>query len=129
VTWARHHPSLAGGLTTLLAGVASAALALAVGADGAPLGALFAALLVVAFFSAGGVPLLLVGGELARAGIGFLVLMMTYVLRLVALLVVVTLAARSGAVDIEWLAGTLIACTAVWLTTQVAVASRSGATL
>ncbi len=54
---------------------------------------------------------------------------MTYALRLVALLVVLTVATRSGAADTRWLALTVIACTLVWVATQVALVGRSRATL
>ena len=116
-------------LTTLAAGGVSALAGLRAGVDGAPLGALLASVLVLLFFWIGAVPLLLVGGNLSLAGPGFLLLMMTYVMRLIGLAVVLTLAGRSEAVDREWLAGTLIACTLVWIVTQVALLGRSRITL
>ena len=116
-------------LTTLAAGVGSALAGLAAGVDGAPLGALLASVLVLLFFWIGAVPLLLVGGDLSLAGPGFLLLMTTYALRLVGLFVVLTLASRSAAVDLRWLAGTLIGCTLVWVLTQVALVGRSRVTL
>jgi hypothetical protein len=99
------------------------------GVEGAPLGALLAGVLVLAFFWIGALPLLLVGGNVSLAGPGFLLLMTTYALRLVGLMVVLTLASRSGAVDRPWLAGTLIGCTLVWVLTSVALVGRSRATL
>ena len=72
-------------VTTLLAGVASAGLGLALERDGAVPAALLAAVLVLVFFWTSALPLLLVGGDLSLAGLGFLVLMMTYALRLVGL--------------------------------------------
>ena len=116
-------------VAVLLAGGVSAVLAARSGVDGAVLGALVAPVLVLLFFWIGALPLLLVGGNLSLAGVGFLVLMMTYTLRLVALLVGLSLAARSDAVDIRWLALTVIACTLVWVVTQVALVGRSRATL
>lgn len=116
-------------VTTLLAAVASALLGLGLDRDGAVPGALLAGLLVVLFFWVGALPLLLVGGTLSLAGVGFLVLMMTYALRLAALAVVLALTARSEAVDVRWLAFTLIACALVWVITQAALAGRSRATL
>ncbi len=116
-------------MACLLAGAASAVVGTVLGRDGAALGALVATLLVVAFFSAGALPVLLVGGDTSRAGLGFLVLQMTYVLRLVALFGVLALAKSSGKVDTRWLAVTLIALTLVWTGTRVALLSRYEATL
>lgn len=116
-------------VTTLLAGVASAVVGASLERDGAVAGGLLAALLVILFFWVGALPLLMVGGTLSLAGVGFLVLMMTYALRLVALAVVLALAARSDAVDVRWLAYTLIACALVWVITQAALVGRSRATL
>ena len=116
-------------LTTLVAGLLSALAGRLAGVEGAPLGALLASVLVLLFFWIGAVPLLLVGGDLSLAGPGFLLLMTTYALRLVGLFVVLTLASRSAAVDLRWLAGTLIGCTLVWVLTQVALVGRSRVTL
>jgi hypothetical protein len=55
--------------------------------------------------------------------------MMTYVLRLIGLVIALTVASRSDAVDIRWLALTVIGCTLVWVATQVALVGRSRATL
>jgi hypothetical protein len=116
-------------VTTLLAGAASAVAGGANGVDGAPLAALVAVVVTVLFFWTGQLPLLLLGGNLSLAGVGFVLLMMTYGLRLVGLVVALAAAARSGAVDMRWLAGTLIVCTLVWVGTQVALVGRSRATL
>ncbi len=116
-------------VTTAAAGVVSAVAGPAAGVEGAWPAALLAAALVVVFFWAGALPLLLVGGDLSLAGVGFLMLMMTYVLRLVGLALVLALASRSDAVDARWLALTVIACALVWVVTQVALVGRSRATL
>lgn len=116
-------------VAVLTAGAVSALGGALAGVDGAPLGALLAAVLTLLFFWIGALPLLLVGGNLSLAGPGFLLLLMTYGLRLVALVVVLSVAGRSGAVDTRWLALTLIACTLVWVATQVALVGRSRATL
>ena len=116
-------------LTTLAAGLLSALAGLAAGVEGAPLGALLASVLVLAFFWIGAIPLLLVGGNLSLAGPGFLLLMTTYALRLVGLAVLLAVAGRSGAVDRPWTACTLIGCTLVWVLTQVALVGRSRVTL
>lgn len=116
-------------LAVLLAGVLAATAGAVAGVPGAPLGALLACVSVLLFFWIGALPLLLVGGNLSLAGVGFILLLMTYALRLVGLLVVLSLAIRSGAVDTGWTAGTLIACSLVWAVTQVALVGRSRATL
>ena len=116
-------------VTTMLAGVVSAGIGLGVDREGAVLAGLLAGVLVVLFFWTGALPLLLVGGDLSLAGIGFLMLMMTYALRLVGLAVALALAARSDAVDVRWLAFTLMACALVWVITQAALAGRSRVTL
>lgn len=116
-------------VTTMLAGAVSAGIGLGVDREGAVLAGLLAGVLVVLFFWTGALPLLLVGGDLSLAGIGFLMLMMTYALRLVGLAVALALASRSDAVDVRWLAFTLMACALVWVITQAALASRSRVTL
>ena len=113
----------------LLAGALSAVGGWLSGGEGAALAALLAALVVLAFFWTGALPLLLVGGNLSLAGVGFVLLLMTYALRLVALVLVLTVAARSEAVDVRWLAMTVIGCTLVWVGTQAALVGRSRATL
>ena len=116
-------------LTTALAGGISAAAGALLDVDGAPAAALLAAGLTLLFFWTGALPLLLLGGNLSLAGVGFLLLMMTYALRLVGLVIALSIASRSGAVDMPWLAITVIACTLVWVGTQVALVGRSRATL
>lgn len=116
-------------VTTVLAGAVSAGVGLALERDGAVAAGLIAGVLVVLFFWTGALPLLLVGGDLSLAGLGFLMLMMTYALRLVGLAVALALAARSDAVDVRWLAFTLIACALVWVITQAALVGRSRVTL
>jgi len=116
-------------VTTLLAGVLSALAGSLAGVQGAVLGALLASAVTLLFFWTGALPLLLVGGNLSLAGVGFVLLLMTYALRLVGLLIVLSIASRSDAVDIRWLAVTVIVCTLVWVSTQVALVGRSRATL
>jgi hypothetical protein len=116
-------------LAVLLAGGVSALAGALAGVAGAPLGGLLGAVVTLLFFWIGALPLLLVGGNLSLAAPGFLLLLMTYGLRLVGLVVVLTLADRSGAADPRWLALTVIACTLVWVGTQVALVGRSRATL
>ncbi|MDQ3492420.1 MAG: hypothetical protein M3452_04070, partial [Chloroflexota bacterium] len=116
-------------LAVLATGAASATAAMVTDVAGGPLGALVAAAAVLVFFWPGALPLLLVGGDLSLAGVGFVVLLMTYALRLVGLLVVLSLAVGSGAVDRAWMSITLILCSLVWAGTQAALVGRSRATL
>lgn len=116
-------------LAVLFGGLVSAVAALATGRDGGVPAALLATVVVVAFFWTGAIPVLLVGGDTSRAGLGFLVLMTTYVLRLVTALAVVALAAGSSAVDRRWMAVTIIALTLVWTGAQVGLLGRSRVTL
>ena len=116
-------------VVTLLAGGVSALIGTARGVDGAALSALLGSVVTVLFFWIGAVPLLLVGGNLSLAGVGFVLLAMTYTLRLIALVAALTVATRSDAVDIRWLALTVIACALVWVFAQVALVGRSRATL
>ena len=113
-------------LACLLAGGVSAVVGASMDRDGAAIGALIATALVLVFLAAGALPVLLVGDDLSRAGLGFLVLQMTYLLRLVFLLGVLGAAKESGEVDIGWLVGTLIALTLLWTTTRVTLLSRTG---
>lgn len=117
--------AVAAPLACLLAGGASAVVGATQDRDGAALGALIATGLVLVFFTAGALPVLLVGGDTSRAGLGFLILQMTYLLRLVFLLGVLGLAEASGAVDMPWLVGTLIVLTLLWILARVTLLSRS----
>jgi uncharacterized membrane protein len=96
------------------------------GRDGAVWGGLLAALLVLASFWASALPLRLADAAQAGAGLGLVVLLLTYVLRLVALLAVLAILARSGSVDVRWLAATLIACTLAWVGARVALLKGAG---
>ena len=116
-------------VATLLAGGVSAAVGASRGVDGAALSALLGSVVTVLFFWVGAVPLLLVGGNLSLAGVGFVLLAMTYTLRLIGLVALLSVASRSDAVDIRWLSLTVIVCALVWVMAQVALVGRSRATL
>ena len=113
----------------VLAGLLSAVGAVLLDREGGPLGAAVATAVVLVFFWTGALPVLLVGGETSRAAIGLFILLMTYALRLVAVLLVLAVAQVSSTVDEQWLAMTLIALALVWTGTQVALVGRSRATL
>ncbi len=116
-------------VAVLLGGALSALAGSLAGREGAAPGAVVATVVVLLFFWTSALPVLLVGGQTSRAAIGFVILLMTYALRLVAVLVVLAVCAASGVVDQRWLALTLIALTLVWTGTQVALVGRSRATL
>ena len=116
-------------VATAVAGLLAAGAGAALGRDGAAAGALIATAVVLAFFSMGALPVLIVGGDTSRAALGFLVLQMTFLLRIVGLIAVLAVAKKSGSVDTHWLALTLIALTLIWTCTRVALVSRSKATL
>jgi hypothetical protein len=116
-------------LVTLAVGVVSALAGAVSSVGGAALGALLGAGLVLCFFWTGAVPLLLVGGDTSRAGIGLVMLLLTYLLRLFAVFGVLALAAGTDAVDTRWTALTVIACALAWVTAQVALVGRSRVTL
>jgi len=116
-------------IAVLLAGTLSALAGALLGRDGAVLGAALATVVALVFFWTGALSLLLVGADTSRAALGLVILLMTYALRLVAVLLVLALAQASGGVDTRWLAMTLIALTLVWTGTQVALVGRSRATL
>lgn len=89
------------------------------------LSALIGTGLVVGFFTAGAIPLLVAGdGQHGRASMGFLVLAMTYALRLVVAIGVLTVATTSGAVDRRVMGLTVIGCALVWTGTQVVLGTR-----
>lgn len=115
-------------VTTLTAGLLSAAVGATAGVAGAPLGALIAAALVVGFFWTGAVPLLLFAGG-PRAGFGLVMLLVTYVTRLMVLLVLLAVVTGTDVADVQWTSVTVIVCTLVWVGTQVALVGRSRATL
>ncbi len=112
-------------LAVAAGGAVSAVAAVATGNVDGILAALAATVVVVAFFWTGAIPVLLVGGDTSRAGLGFLVLMTTYVLRLVTAFAVVAVAAATTVVDRRWMAVTIIALTLVWTSAQVALLGRS----
>jgi ATP synthase protein I len=92
---------------------------LAVGAHG-PLSALLGLVLVLVFFSAGSLPFVVAGdGTGGRSALAFLVLGMTYVLRILLGVAVYAVATRSDAVDTQVVGLTVIGCALVWTNTQL----------
>lgn len=112
-------------LTTTVAGAVAVVVAwIAVGADG-PLSAIVGLVLALVFFSAGTLPFLVVGeGPRARSGLAFLVLGMTYVLRILLGVLVYQVASRSEQVNTTATGLTVIGCALVWTNTQLVVGLR-----
>lgn len=105
-------------LVTLAVGVVCLLISwLSVGRDG-PGSALLGVAMVLVFFLAGGVPLLLVGDG-SRSGFAYLVLAMTYVLRILLGVVVYVVATRSPSIDRQVVGLTVIVCALAWVNTQV----------
>jgi hypothetical protein len=110
---------------TLAVGVVCALVAWAVnGADGL-LAASIGALLVVAFFASGQVPMFLAGQVALEARAGVALLITTYLLRLVLVFAVLALAADSDRVDGPTLGVTLIVCTVAWSVLMLAAVLRA----
>ena len=109
----------------VVAGLAVALLA--AGQDGAR-GAGSAALgvaVVVGFFAAGLLPLLVVRGQEDRgAAFGAGVLLLNYTLRLAVAVLVLRLAARSGSVEPRWTTFAVIAGALAWTAATAAVVLR-----
>lgn len=113
---------------TCLAGALAVLLGwLAVGTRG-PASALLGLAMVLVFFSAGSLPLVVLGdGRAGRSGLALLVLGTTYLLRIVAGVAVYAVASTSSAVDSHVVGLTVIGCALVWVNTQVVVGlSRRG---
>jgi hypothetical protein len=78
--------------------------------------------LVIGFMSAGSLPFVVAGDTReGRGGLAFLVLGLTYALRLVLALVLLKAAARSHVLDREVIGLVVIACAVAWTGTQVAL--------
>ena len=108
-------------LVTALAGLVAAGVAWAAVGDEGPLSAGVGALLVIVFLSAGTIPFAVAGDTTqGRGGIAFLVLGLTYALRLVLALVVAKVAAPH--VDGRAVGLTVIACATAWTGTTLVLA-------
>jgi hypothetical protein len=110
---------------TLAAGLGCAVVAWAVTGVEGLLAASIGALLVVAFFASGQVPMFLAGQVALQARAGVALLITTYLLRLVLVFAVLALAADSDRVDGPTLGVTLIVCTAAWSVLALAAVLRA----
>ena len=105
-------------LVTLAVGVLCVLVSwIAVGNDG-PASALLGLVMVLVWFLAGAVPLLVVGDG-SQSGFAYLVLAMTYVLRILLGVVVYVVATGSSAIDRQVVGLTVIVCALTWVNTQV----------
>ncbi|MCW2498734.1 MAG: synthase [Frankiales bacterium] len=114
------HRNRTAALATALAGLVAVLVAwVAVGAHG-PLSALLGAALVLVFFGAGSLPFVVAGdGRGGRSALAFLVLLMTYVLRILLGVAVYAVASEAEGVDTTVVGLTVIGCALVWTNTQV----------
>ena len=115
----------AAGIAGLLCSTWAAVTAGAAAAGGAALGTV----LVIGFFAAGRVPLVLARTPGGRGGAGFGFLFLNYVFRLVLVLVVLRLLRRSTGVHVQWLGATVVIATLAWTTAHVWTVVRSSRTL
>ena len=105
-------------ITTSIAGLIATTIAW-IAVDN-PLSAVLGAVLVLVFFSAGSLPFVIAGdGTGGRSGLAFLVLGMTYVLRILVGVAVYQVASRSDGVDSTVVGLTIIGCALVWTNTQL----------
>lgn len=116
------HRNRIAALVTAAAGIVAVLVSwVAVGSQG-PLSALVGATLVLVFFSAGSLPFAVLGdGTAGRSGLAFLVLGMTYVLRILLGVVVYQVATRASGIDTTVVGLTIIGCALAWTNTQLVV--------
>ncbi len=112
------HRNRVAALVTLGVGVVCALVSWAAVGSTGPLSSALGTALVLVFFSAGTLPFL-VAGDGSRSALAFLVLGMTYVLRILLGVVVYGLAANADGVSSKAVGLTVIACALAWLNTQV----------
>lgn len=114
------HRNRLAGLVTTAAGAVAVLVSWAAVGDHGPLSAFLGLLMVLVFFSVGGLPFVVAGdGTHGRSGMAFLVLGMTYVLRVLAGVVIYQVASRSDRVDMTVVGLTVIGCALVWTNTQL----------
>ena len=112
-------------LVTLAVGALCVLVAWAAVGSHGPGSALLGLVMVLVFFSAGTLPLLVVG-DATQSGFAFLVLAMTYILRILLGVVVYVVAIRSPAIDRQVVGLTVIVCALAWVNTQVVLGLSRG---
>jgi ATP synthase protein I len=106
--------------TTGLAGVLAVLLSWAAVGSRGPGSALLGVIMVLVFFGAGSLPFVVAGdGTQGRSGFAFLVLGMTYVLRILLGVGVYVVASESDSVNSTVVGLTVIGCALVWTNTQL----------
>lgn len=113
---------------TLLAGLVCAAGSWATYGASGLVSAALGALVVVAFFSTGLLPLLLAGSAAPRAGMALALLLLTYTLRLALVLLGLRLAERAEFLHAPSLGTTIIGCAVVWCALHVVAVIRASRT-
>ena len=109
-------------LVTSAVGLAGTAVAAAASGSDGVWSALLGLALVLGFMSAGSLPFVIAGDtKQGRGGVAFVVLGLTYALRLVLALVLLKVAARSHVLDGRVIGLTVIACALAWTSTHVAL--------
>ena len=114
-------------VATLAAGLVAVVAAATISGSAAAVGAVIGTVMVCAFFGFGTMVLEVVT-RLAPA-VSLLIAMLTYTLKVVLIGLVFVALNRAGAldsaVDAEWLGGTVISCTLVWLASQIFFSVRA----
>lgn len=119
-------PALVAPAATVVTGAACCVVAAGTAGVRGVAAALLATAVVLAFFGSGIVPLLLVRGSQAQSwsGLALGVLLLTYTLRLAAVLLVLRLVSRAGAISAREFGLTVIGCALAWTATHVGLAVR-----
>lgn len=100
---------------TLAAGAVLVAVAWIVAGGGSAASAAVGAVIVVLFLSSGVVALRLFGREDVPGGMGLIVFLLAFALRLLVVLFAVALIIRFDWVDGQWLGGSIVLCALVWI--------------
>ncbi|HEX6196325.1 MAG TPA: hypothetical protein VFZ37_10455 [Jiangellaceae bacterium] len=113
---ARRWTLAAGAVLVVAAGVAAG--------GGAAVSSAFGAVIVVLFLSSGAVALRMFGREDVPGGMGLIVFLLAFALRLLVVLFAVALIIRFDWVDAQWLGGSIVVCALVWITAHTMYAWR-----
>jgi ATP synthase protein I len=105
-------------LVTLAVGALCVLVSWAAVGNQGPASAFLGLVMVLVFFSVGAIPLAVVGDG-SSSGFAFMVLAMTYVLRILLGVVVYVIASDSPSIDRQAVGLTVIACALAWVNTQV----------
>lgn len=109
---------------TLAAAAVLTVVAWIAAGGGAAASAAVAAVIVVLFLSSGFVALRLLGREDVPGGMGLVVFLLAFALRLLVVLFAVALIVRFDWVDGEWLGVSIVVCALVWIVAHTVHAWR-----